>query len=373
MVSPLIDRLLDPWSRRGREAAFTLPGALAPGAAVLVLDSGDLADLVFHGPLLHGLRAGVPDLRVDVLLPEGHAQFVAASGLARNCLTYREAQLRPFRRGFFPLLRAARAGGYDATIIASQEPQPALARVAMATGAPLRLGPSHANAWPAVNLEIRRGADDATYRGRRPAAALPLLGLPEPAPGWSWPLPEERRRHVRQLVRFNKTRPDDLLVAVDPGAGKNGPPLALASLQFLIAQLAGRHACQIVPLCANGGGERLRELTAALPAAPPALPRADLLETALLLSQCDLFLGGNTDLFHLAVSLGVPAIGLFTEEDGADWEPRGRPTARGLRVKRGERVDAEALFAAVAAVGIRSGPRAAAAADGASAWREGAV
>lgn len=371
-MRPLVDRLLDPWSRRGREAAFTLPGALAPGAGVLVLDSGDLADLIFHGALLQGLRDGVPDLRVDVLLPEAHAQFMAASGLARTCLTYRPAQLRPFRRGFFGLLRAARAGDYAATIIASHEPQPALARVALATGASLRLGPSHADAWPAVNLEIRRGDDDTTYRGRRPAAALPLLGLPAPSPGWLWPLPEERLRQIRQLVRFNKNRPDDLLVAVDPGAGKNGPPLALSSLQFLIGQLAGRFGCQFVPLSAEAG-ERVRELTAVLPSAPPALPRADLLESALLLAQCDLFLGGNTDLFHLAVSLGVPAVGLFAEEDGADWEPRGRPAARGLRVTRGERVDAEALFAAIAALGIRGGTRAAAAADGATAWREGAV
>jgi len=371
-MRPLVDRLLDPWSRRGREAVFTLPGALTCGAGVLVLDSGDLADLIFHGPLLHGLRAGVPDLRVDVLLPEAHAQFMAASGLAQTCLTYRPAQLRPFRRGFFPLLRAARAGGYAATIIASHDPQPALARVAMAAGAPLRLGPSHANAWPAVNLEIRRGVADATYRGNRPAAALPLLGLPAPLSVWRWPLPPERLRQIRQLVRFNKNRPDDRLVAIDPGAGKNGPALALSSLQFLAGQLAGQLSCQIVPLSADGG-ERVRELTALLPVAPPALPRADLLETALLLSQCDLFLGGNTDLFHLAVSLGVPAVGLFTEEDGADWEPRGRPAARGLRVARGARVDAEALFAAVAAVGIRVAPRAAAAADGAAAWREGAV
>jgi len=368
----LVDRLLDPWSRRGREADFTLPGALAPGAAVLLLDGGDLADLIFHGPLLQGLRAGVPDLRIDVLLPEGHAQFMAASGLARTCLTYRPAQLRPFRRGFFPLLRAARAGEYAATIIASQAPQPALDRVAMATGAPLRLGPSHANAWPAVNLEIRRGAEDATYRGRRPAAALPLLGLAAPSPGWRWPLPEERVRQVRQLVRFNKNRPDDLLIAIDPGVGKNGPPLAIASLQYLVGQLAGRLACQVVPLSVNGD-DRVKELTAALPAPPPALPRGDLLEAALLLSQCDLFLGGNTDLFHLAVSLGVPAVGLFNEEDGPDWEPRGCPAARGLRVTRGARVDAEALFAAVAAAGVRVAPRAAAAADGSTGWREGAI
>lgn len=370
-MRPLVDRLLDPWSRRGREAAFTLPGALPPGAAILVLDGGDLSDLIFHGPLLHGLRAGVPDLRVDVLLPDAHAQFMAASGLARTCLTYRPTQLRPFRGGFFPLLRMARAGEYAATIIASHEPQPALARVAMAAGAPLRLGPSHASAWPAVNLEFRRGADDTTYRGNRPAAALPLLGLPAPSPGWRWPLPEERVRQIRQLVRFNKNRPDDLLVAIDPGAGKHGPPLALSSLQFLASQLAGHLSCQIVPLSADGG-ERVREFTAVLPSAPPALPRGDLLETALLLSQCDLFLGGNTDLFHLAVSLGVPAVGLFAEEDGPDWEPRGRPAARGLRVTRGARVDAEALLATVAAVGIRVAPRAAAVADGAAAWRAGA-
>ncbi len=32
-------------------------------------------------------------------------------------------------------------------------------------------------------------------------------------------------------------------------------------------------------------------------------------------------MAGNTDLFHFAVALGVPALGLFTTRDGKRWRP----------------------------------------------------
>jgi len=70
----------------------------------------------------------------------------------------------------------------------------------------------------------------------------------------------------------------------------------------------------------------------------------------LLLTQCDIFVAGNTDLFHYAVALEVPTIGLFTARDGREWDPGPRPCARVLRVAKGQRVDIDTLMEAVETV-----------------------
>jgi ADP-heptose:LPS heptosyltransferase len=83
---------------------------------------------------------------------------------------------------------------------------------------------------------------------------------------------------------------------------------------------------------------------------PVGLQRETLLDMLVLLTQCDLFLAGNTDLFHFAVAQGVPTVGLFTEAEAVHYRPGARPRVRVIAVERGEKVDIETLMEAVEAV-----------------------
>jgi ADP-heptose:LPS heptosyltransferase len=342
--------LLRPLFRKGRTEAFTLPGLLGGESRILVIDSGDLSDLLFHVPLLQGIRASHPGARVDFLLPEEHTALVVPSGLARQCLVYAPQQLRPLSPAFWSLTRSIRRVRYDVAILMTLDPRPVLELVALASGAPLRLGPSHAHSWPAINFEVRPSAASGDYRGLRPARAAPFLGLDPCRLDRRWPLPEDKRRRTEQLVHFNKPRKEELLVGVDPGLGKSGHGIALKNLHFLIRQLASQTPCRILPLSDPRNQDRLRRFEAELTEPPPSLARDTLLETVLLLSQCDIFLAGNTDLFHFAIALSVPTIGLFTAQDGQQWDPGPRGSARILRVTGGERVDIDTLMEAVEAV-----------------------
>ncbi len=102
------------------------------------------------------------------------------------------------------------------TIVMSYDPHPALENVALASGAPLRLGPSHGKAYPGVNFEVRHANLKTTYRGARLGAAAPFLGLGDVLANRAWPLPSEKVRRTQQLVHFNKPRQDELLVASTP-------------------------------------------------------------------------------------------------------------------------------------------------------------
>lgn len=347
----LLSGFLGRFFQRGEAAApFAVPGALGEKSRILAVDTGDLADLLFHVPLLQAIRDRYPLVRIDFLLPEDHASLVVPSGLARHCMVYSRKQLRPWSPGFYSLVKAVRREPCDMSLVMSFTAQPALELVALASGAKLRLGPSHSGSYPAVNFEIR-GEDDADrYRGAKLRAAAPFLGLPELEDACRWRLPEEQLRRMRQLVHFNKPRQEEILVGVDPSLGKSGTGLAVQSMQFVVSQLSSQMPCRVLPLAVDRDRERLARFETGLESQPLNLPRESLFDTVLLAGSCDLFIAGNTDLFHCAAALGVPTIGLFLGGDGRQWEPLAAPHVRVLRIAGGERVDIDTLMEAVEAV-----------------------
>jgi ADP-heptose:LPS heptosyltransferase len=342
--------LLRPFFQRGQSQPFQLPGTLSDGSRILALDTGDLTDLLFHIGLIQGIRRSFPGAHVDFLLPEEHTSLVIPSGLARQCLVYSPKQLRPLTPNFWSLIRSLRKHSYDVALLMSLMPHPVLELVTLASGAVLRCGPSHDRAWPAINFEVRPPQDGQLYRALWPVRCAPFLGLETQSLDRRWPLPADKLRRMQQLVHFNKPRKDELLVGIDPGLGKAGTSLSLPNLHFLVQQLASQAPCRILALSTPGSQERLARFEAELANPVTTLSRETLLDTLLLLSQCDLFVAGNTDLFHFAVAQSVPTIGLFTKQDGPEWDPGERAHARILRVAGGQRVDIDTLMEAVEAV-----------------------
>lgn len=348
--STLINTLMRPFMRGGRTGPFTVPGALGPESRVLCIDTGDLADLVFHAPLLTAYKRRHPGAAMDFLVPEQHVDLVAQSGLAHHCIVYREGQINPWRPAYGALLRKLGAGDYDVAVVMSFRPNPRLELVGLASGASLRLGPSHAEGWPAVNFEVRRAPDAGGYYGDRMAVVAPFLGF---APGElkpRWPLPNDRVRHMAQQVHFHKPNPDQLLIGIDPGVTRQGHAFAPENLQFLVRQLTTQLVCKVIPLGDPTDHERIDRFATRLQEAPVGLPRETLMDMLLLASQCDLFIAGNTDMLHFAVAMGVPTVALFTEGDDPACRPLGRARVRVVDIAAGEKVDIETLMEAVEAV-----------------------
>ncbi len=347
----IISSLMRPFFRKGQESSFTVPGAFREDSRILCIDPGDLSDVLFHIPLLTAIRRRFPGSKMDFLLPEKHAPLIVPSGLARQCIIYKDGQLNPWRPAFSSMLRKLGAGKYDVALVMSYEPRPRLELAALASGANFRYGPSHSDAWPAINFEMRAGADGETgYRGDRLRRAAPFLGFAPEEMNARWPLPMDKVRQMAQQVHFHKPNPDQMLIGVDPGVGKTGHSFALDNLQFLVRQLTSQLVCKVLPLGDPQDSERLEKFETRLSEVPVGLERETLLEMILLLSQCDLYISGNTDFFHFAVALGIPAIGLFGKKDGAEWVPVGRPRARVIPITKGEKVDIETLMEAIEAV-----------------------
>ncbi len=346
----IISSLMRPFFRKGQEASFTVPGALRDDSRILCIDPGDLSDVLFHMPLLTAIRRRHPGTKMDFLLPEKHAPLIVPSGLARQCIIYKDGQLNPWRPAFSSLLRKLGAGKYDVALVMSYEPKPRLELAALVSGANFRYGPSHKDAWPAINFEMRAGGDGIGYRGDRLQRTAPFLGFSPEEMIARWPLPMDKVRQMAQQVHFHKPNPDQMLIGVDPGMGKTGHVFALDNLLFLVRQLSSQLVCKVLPLGDPVDRDRLQKFETRLSEVPFGLERETLLEMILLLAQCDLFVSGNTDFFHFAVALGVPAVGLFSKSDDEQWIPQGRAHARVINIAKGEKVDIETLMEAVEAV-----------------------
>ena len=346
----LITSLMRPFFKRGQATSFSVPGFVGNESNILCLDNGDLAEVLFHIPLVRALRRRFPGAKIDFLLPEDHAPLIVPSGMARHCIIYKPNQLNPWRPAFASLLRKLGEGAYDMAVVMAFKPEPRLELAAMASGAALRLGPSHDEAWPSINFEMKTAAGDESYLGDRLLRTAPFLGLTPEELSLPWPLPVDQVRQVAQQVHFHKPNPDQMLIGVDPTAGKSGRALALENLLFLVRQINSQLVCKVLPLGDPAQKQRLEKFETRLSEVPVGLSRETLFEMVMLLSQCDLFLAGNTDFFHFAVSLGVPTIGLFTAYDEACWIPRRRESVKVLSVAKGEKIDIETLMEAVEAV-----------------------
>lgn len=346
----LITSLMRPFFRKGEAASFTLPRVLANDSRVLCIDTGDLSDFIFHIRLINAMRRRFPGVRLDFLIPAKHESLVVPCGIAKNFIIYKEGQLNPWRPAFGSLLRDLGGEKYDMAMVMAMQPSPRLELAALASGAPLRMGPSHEKSWPGINFEIRPPRDENLYLGDRVAAAAPFLGLDPDEMSPRWPLPMDKLRHMAQQVHFHKPDPDQMLIGIDPGPSKSGHVLAQDNLLYLARQLTSHLMCKVVPLGDFAERDRLDEFAIRLSDVPGGLPRETALDMVLLLAQCDLFLSGNSDFFHFAVSLGIPSIGLFTESEPACWIPSGRPKVRVLPLKKGQKVDVETLLSLVETV-----------------------
>jgi heptosyltransferase-3 len=54
------------------------------------------------------------------------------------------------------------------------------------------------------------------------------------------------------------------------------------------------------------------------------VPLVNLPRLAALIARCDLFIGNDTGIFHLAAAVGTRSIGLFGPTDPGQWKPSGQ-------------------------------------------------
>jgi hypothetical protein len=80
LIMPLLGRLV-------RENTFSLPGDLGDDSRVLIVDSGDLTELLFFAPVINRLKTRYPGMRITVLVREGNSELIRSMDPINEMIT----------------------------------------------------------------------------------------------------------------------------------------------------------------------------------------------------------------------------------------------------------------------------------------------
>ncbi len=301
----------------------------------LFIKPADFGDLLLATPALRALRETFPGARIDLLVPPASAQILHGCPYVDELIPFDKhafdrpaALLRPERwLGLVRLARALRRRRYDVVIIprhlTTRWGALKFAALALATGAPRRVGLDNGRGWFLTDRVPDEGFG-ARHEVEYDLSVVARLGAhTEDVRLWLPSDPGAEAWADRLTARW--PRP---LVVLHPGSGAYSVARRWPAERF--ATLADawleRHGGTVVLIDASP------EVTAAVRQAArwPLVDlggKTSLLQTIALIRRCDLFVGNDSGPLHMAAAAGVPAVGIYGPSNHLAWGPWGPHTA----------------------------------------------
>jgi ADP-heptose:LPS heptosyltransferase len=331
--------------RMGKSHPFVLPGDLVNSRELLLIDSGDPTDLLFSSRLVNYFSRNHPQTSITLLVHAQDAEIAKCVMDIKRMITYDRKQMHMYNADYMTLLKSLKKRMVDAVILLGKGFSLERYLIAFASGATIRIGFENPLAFPFLNCEIRLTED--TYEGNKMTKVLGSIGLRMDDSCGSISLSQKEMNHAKQMIHFRKPEKDYLTVGIDPGRGKTKHHVIPEIIAYLANNLAGRRKVKFLVLTHPWDDRMLESFTGTLKSDVIDLKPAKANETIALLSQCDLFLSGNTNLFHFAAALDVPTIGLFTKYDDQKWVPDEAPRVRIFKGMLGEKLSLKSFFSNV--------------------------
>jgi heptosyltransferase-2 len=290
---------------------------------ILIVKLADIGDVLTATPALCALRQTFPAARLDLLTTPPAAAAVLPSLVDQVLTSPRSLARRPGQLpALLRLLAGLRRARYDAVLFLHHLTLGAgVAKyrlLAAATGAPLLLGLDNGKGGWLTHAAPDEGfgaAHEVEYWLRVAALLGAKTGRHALHAGYS----EADALAVVPLLAGLGPQP---LVAIHPGSG--GYSLArrweAAKWAAVADALAQRYGVQIVLVGAPADGA---EAVQALMAAPAhnLTGQTTLPQLAAVLARCDLFLGADSGVMHVAASAGVAVVALFGPSNHLAWGP----------------------------------------------------
>lgn len=292
------------------------------GIAVVV--TGGVSETILATPLLGTLREGRRDEHLTLLCPEVATAVAQGVHTADEAVPLRGLNGAPSASSAMRVWWELRRRRLDAVLLCSRSWRVAFA--AYLSGTPQRVGLSGAGSRALLTAAAAPVPGENLARSwLRMASKLGVrteLHKPAYEPG------ADARRHADELINNSPIADGRLLIAIAPGTAlaANPPEDAWEPERFahLANQLGVRHGAGIVLVGAQADRAAI-ELTMLDLAAPMADLSAagDPATIAAVLARCDLLIGADTPLLHLAAAVGTPTVGLFSGTDGIRRGPYG--------------------------------------------------
>lgn len=297
---------------------------LANPKRVIACLSDDLRMPPLVLPALRLIRDIHPDIRILLVSGSANIETLRLERIADKLMvlhrrkgTKQVSEIQRLAKEIEPL---------DPNILLLFDPSddPTLKALAFACNAPLRAGFGAGENYPFLNYQVAPPRE-GTY------IADSLLKIIGSITGQfvdflddrvRLQVPEGDARKAERLLHFWKPRSDKLLFAIQPGPDREGHPPDLEKHAAVVKLLTRAYDARIMILSPPEervwGEELERKLISIEPYRAPA---EDMAQTIAFLSRADLLISPNTPLFHYAVAIGVPVVGLFHDKSEPWWTP----------------------------------------------------
>jgi len=286
------------------------------GKRWLLVRNGGIGDTVLLSCVLQTIRQGVPDAWIELLGVEERVNLLVGPHLADRAsasdrfglenLFGEDTELSPATKHYF--------ADFDVILYYSAKPSRELEnKLRVRDGQVVRV-------YPALPSDAFAGHITDHY----------FMALDGILPVVSRPLPrieigEGERSEARRRLEREDNNLDVLFLAMHVGAGS---AKKLAPLDYFISVVQA--FLQRVPtrvLLAQGPAdeERMQECLPRLRSIADVMVIRDepLRVLAALIAECDLFVGNDSGVTHIAAAVGCPTVALFTASNPAVWSPLG--------------------------------------------------
>ena len=294
---------------------------------ILVIDFGQLGDVVLSLPALHAVRQRFPAARITVAVGKPGKQVVELAGCADAVLVVDRVALRD---GFVPaslwriarLVKEVRARCFDFVIDLHSLSETNL--LGYLSGAPQRLyarRPTRSLDYLS-NFRPRPPVEDTTKHAvDRYLDVLAPLKVGPVARTPRLPVRADAQAQVEQIFRKEKLTHDAPLVGLFPGAGHPSRQWPLARFVELADMLERNDSVRVVVVLGPEERTRLRELRAAFPRATVFLDQLNIPQLAAALARLSVFVTNDTGPMHIAYAVGTPVVVLLGHPTNKAYMP----------------------------------------------------
>jgi len=298
-----------------------------PHDRVLLVQLGEIGDVVVTLPLVRALRKTFPHCRLGVLVHEKARELIEDCPWADEVFAV-DSQSKSFWRRLrrqLSLVRNLRRQKYDFVLDVRCGSRGAF--LSRLSGAPVRVG----------HLDIRRNWCNRffTHLARPPRwdhlcaaeqnlkiASILGLGTQDPVPRIV--VPPDRKKRVSALLAAEGAGQDRPLLAVHPFSLRKEKEWGLDSWTSLIRRMAAEHDCTVAVTGAPGDRDRAQAMLERCPKGVLNLAgKTSLGELAGLLEACFLLVSVDTCAAHIAAAVGTSAVVLYGPSDPTTWKPQG--------------------------------------------------
>lgn len=324
-------------SRRSRNQTLSFGESLESTRDILLVASRELTDLLAIVPAASALRKRFRLARVHALATGSSAEVLAGRPEIFGVIPWLGEHTAILSRESLDVLRNLREQAFDLAI-AVDSGQARLPRLASAlSGAKLRVGVHPEGKDPTLNLVVA-ASPPVGYAPVQSLEFLSFLGIPREELAPTWQIPPKDQQYAQRMLELRRQGRDGWLLAVDPGEGRSGVRPAPEKLAWLVDRLVSARGAVPVILTGDSDTSCVDDLRKHMKSQALDLSVRGVRDVLSFTGACELFLSGNTSLYHFAVALGVPTLGLFSAEESARWCPEQTARCRLLQPRPGERI-----------------------------------